>query len=74
MSGFHKLQGATVDPMDDRPETPPPPYNLKDRESCSTSILHNPELAELEAGIPYQVRGSIPSFAVGVVAKWEAIN
>ena len=74
MNGNNDWQDAAVAGMEERPETPPPPYNLEDSNPFSTSNLHDPELAELEAGIPYQVRGSIPSFAVGVVAKWEAIN
>ena len=74
MNENHNWQDAAVAGMEEQPETPPPPYNLEDSNPFSTSNLHDPEQAELEAGIPYQVRGSIPSFAVGVVAKSEAIN
>ena len=58
MSGFHKLPAisfASREDMEVRPETPPPPYNLEDPHT--TSISHNPELAELDAGVPYKVRG-----------------
>jgi hypothetical protein len=59
MNKTHNWQDKAVAPMQDRPETPPPPYNLEDSDPYSTSTLHNPEVTELEAGIPYQVRGSI---------------
>jgi hypothetical protein len=59
MSDFHELPDTAITPrrdMEDRPETPPPPYNLED--PYTTSISHNPELAELDDGVPYKVRSS----------------
>lgn len=48
MSDFYGSLGAPIALMDDRPKTPPPPYNLEDSDPHSTSILHNPELAVRE--------------------------
>jgi len=59
MNRTHDWQDTAVASIQDRPETPPPPYNVEDSDPYSTSTLHNPEVAELEAGIPYQVRGLI---------------
>jgi hypothetical protein len=57
MHDTHDCQDSAITDMQDRPETPPPPYNLEDSNPHSSSTFHNPELAELESGIPYKVRG-----------------
>jgi hypothetical protein len=57
MHDTHDWQDSAITGMQDRPETPPPPYNLEDSNPHSSSTFHNPELAELKSGIPYQVRG-----------------
>lgn len=58
MNEAHDLQHAAIADVGERPETPPPPYNFEDSNPFSTSNLHDPELAELESDLPYQVRGS----------------
>jgi hypothetical protein len=73
MNEAHEWQDAVVARMEDPLETPPPPYNLEDNNPYSTSILHNPELAELDSGIPYQVRGSIssPIHCLSLLEDWH---
>ena len=60
MSGSQRWKDTSAAPMENRSETPPPPYNLEDDNPHSTSIVHDPELAELDTGVPYQVRGLSP--------------
>lgn len=61
MSDFHESQSANILCVEDEPETPPPPYNLEDSNPYHTSLLHNPELTEIDTSVPYQVRGSLSS-------------
>lgn len=42
---------------EDRPSTPPPPYELEDSTPHIFQSSHDPEAVELEADIPYSVRG-----------------
>lgn len=54
-SHFSDQHGNTLD--EDRPNTPPPPYELEDSSAHVFHSSHDPEAVELEADIPYSVRG-----------------
>ena len=66
--GNRDVDQSRVSDYQDRPETPPPPYNIEDTLLHSTSVSHNPELAEMDAGAPYQIRGPLLSSAKLITA------
>lgn len=43
--------------IEDRPETPPPPYQLEDYAGNAFDSSHDPESTALSSDVPYAFRG-----------------